>query len=78
MRLIGLGLKFRMKLHAHEPRMIFDLHDLDQVLFRINSRDEQSGFRELFAIIVVEFIPVTMPFGNFFPSVCLVSQASLG
>ena len=78
MRLIGLGLKFRMKLHAHEPRMIFDLHDLDQVLFRINSRDEQTCFRELFAIIVVEFIAVTMPFGNFLPSICLVSPTALG
>jgi hypothetical protein len=38
MWLVGLGLEFRMKLYANEPRMVFDLHDFDQVAFWIHAR----------------------------------------
>ena len=64
MRFVGLGLKFRMKLHRHEPRVVFDFNNLHQIATRINSADHQAGLLHRRDVVVVHFEAVAMTFAN--------------
>ena len=61
---IRLGSKFRMELTGHEPRMIGEFNDLNQVSFGMNPADAQTVLFKRSAMGVVKFIPMTMPLLN--------------
>ena len=42
-----------------------DFDNFNQVHFGVDSRNEQPCFREPLAVIVVEFVAMTMAFGDF-------------
>src|SRR5262245_53496594 len=60
------GLKFRMELAGHKPRMVFEFHDLDQTLGGIDAGEKHPLFFKKLAIFVVELISVTMALGDVF------------
>ena len=77
MSLVRLRLEFRVELNTDKPRMILDFDDFDQVFFWIDSGNEHSCFGELFAVIVVEFVAMTVTFGYFLPIIGLIGKTFL-
>src|ERR1039458_9003745 len=61
-RLVRLAQKFGMKLARDEKRMIIQLDHLDQFSVGRIAAQNESGFLKFFAVGVVEFVTVTMPF----------------
>ena len=60
--LVRLGFELRMELAGHEPGMVLQLNDLNEIIIRMDTcNDETSLFKPL-PVIVIEFIPMTMPF----------------
>src|ERR1035441_4591403 len=62
MRLVRLAQKFRMKLARQKKWMVFQFNHLDQFAVGRIATQNESGFLEFFAVGVVEFVAVTMPF----------------
>src|SRR5688572_22549745 len=54
------GREFGMELHADEPGMIFQLHDLDQIAVHRGAGNHQPFLFELRAELVVEFVTMAM------------------
>src|SRR5579863_4459375 len=64
-----LRFEFRVKLAAHEPRMVRRLHNFHVHSVRRASGDAESGSRERFLILAVKFVTMPVPLGNFSGSV---------
>src|ERR1039458_455529 len=64
MRLVRFAQEFRVKLARQKKRMVFEFDHLDQFSVGRIAAQNESGFLELFAVGVVEFVAVTMPFVN--------------
>src|SRR3989338_8062870 len=60
----GTGFEFRVELHANEPWVVFQLHNLNKIVFLVDARDDQSGFLDTITIIVIELVPMAMAFGD--------------
>ena len=61
MRTQGPGFKLGMKLGAQHKGMIFDFHDFHQIVFGRIAGNNQTGFFQLGAIFIVEFVAVAVP-----------------
>ena len=70
---IWFGLKLWMKLYPHIPRVIFNLHDFNQIPFRIYPGNEQARFFHLLAVRIVEFESMTVSFRYFIFAICGMS-----
>ncbi len=70
-----LGLEFRVELHGQEPGMVQQLDDFDDRAVRAGSGSDQAMLVESLAIIIVKFIPMTMPFADPFHTVSPAGQA---
>src|SRR5262249_10659442 len=60
MRAVGPRAQLGMELHADEPRMLGDLHHLDEIASGIASGDREAARDEILAELVVELIPVAV------------------
>ena len=61
--------KFRVKLTAEKPWMVFELDDLDQVAIGRQAAQGHPLGGKIRTITVVEFVAVAVAFGNLFPAV---------
>ena len=53
-----------MKLAADEPGMVGNFHNLHESVVRGRARNDQTRMSQLFAVLVVKFPAVTVPFVN--------------
>src|SRR5690606_27121615 len=60
-RTVRPGTEFGVELGGHKPRMVLQFDNLHQPAVRGGSRKAVTHPFQLFAILVVEFIPVAMP-----------------
>ena len=70
-----LGLEFGVELNGQEPGMVQQLDDLDDRAVGAGSGGDQPVLVESLAIVVVELIPMTMPFADPLHAVGLTGQA---
>ena len=61
---IGTGFEFRMELHPDKERMFGKFHRLYESAVGRSSADLHTALFENFAVIVIEFVSVPMPFGK--------------
>src|SRR5262245_46768764 len=61
---VGLAEEFRMVLAGHEKWVILQLDHFDQLPIRRRSAENETGFLELLAVSVVEFVTMPMPLVN--------------
>ena len=73
----GSGFELGVKLAAEKPGVVFEFDDLDQLVFRIFSRDDEPGIGQNLFISGIEFEPVTMPFIDIGALVDLICQGIL-
>ena len=70
-RLVRLGLEFGMALHPEEPRVVFQLDDLDQAALGIPATDRHAGLLEARHVVVVDLKAVAVALGDDLLAVCL-------
>ena len=78
MRFIWSGFEFGMELDADHPGVVFNLDYFHQVEIGIDPGDPQSPLFQVIPVEIIEFIPMTVSFGNFSPAVCFVAQGIFG
>src|SRR6185503_6686790 len=64
MRFEQARLQFRMELHANEPRMIGNFHDLRQDAVGRHAGEQQPLLLQLFLVVDVYFVAVAVPLGD--------------
>src|SRR5688572_15757816 len=64
MRLEQARLQFRMELHANEPRMIGNFHDLRQDAVRRHAGEQQPLLFQLFLVVDVHLVAMAVPLGD--------------
>lgn len=64
MRILNRTLVFRVILYTNEPRMVLQFNDLYQIGLGIDSDRFQARLAELFNVIVVEFVTMTVTLYN--------------
>src|SRR5215471_16518275 len=62
MRLVRLAMELRVELAGDEKRMLRQFDDLHELAIGRMSAEPKPSFLKTFAVGVVEFVPVTMPF----------------
>ena len=68
---VGAGTEFRVELHPHKPRMVFNFDYLDQLFIGGDAREGQARIFKLGPVVVVKFIAVAVPLVDHFFSVQL-------
>ena len=66
----------RMKLHPHEPFVIFKFYYFHQIRFFVKAATDHSGIFKFIFILIVELEPVTVTFADIFFSIYLIRFAS--
>ena len=64
MWIVWPGFKFRMELAGNEVWMIREFDDLDELPLDVGTSKDKAGLFEVSLILVVEFVTVTMTFGD--------------
>ena len=64
MRAVGAGLEFGMELHADVEAVFGDLHRLNDISVRGHSAYAKPRCGERTAVVVVEFLTMTVTLGN--------------
>ncbi len=62
--MIGLRPEFRMVLDGHEPRMVGNFDDFHEGAVGTGSHGNHAGMNELFPVVRIEFVAVTVPFAD--------------
>ena len=78
MSLIRSGLEFGVVLNTDEKRTVGKLDSLNKSAVGGLAGKDKTVFGEYIAIIVVEFITVTVSFGNFIRAVATLHGCALG
>src|SRR5665648_20819 len=77
MRPVGTRFKFWMELGGHKPWMIRNFNDFYQTTIQRGSRKLQSCLLELSAVLVINFIAMTMALIDNFVLICFIREAIL-